>query len=47
MWSLATYTDVKPIIAIDVTEIRGFSKRIVDNIDLSESREYIYRLKKA
>ena len=39
--------DVKPIIAIDATNIRDSFKRIVDNIGLSESREYIYRLKKA
>ena len=47
MWSPATYTDVKPIIAINVIDIRGSFKYIVDNIGLNESREYINRLKKA
>ena len=47
MWSLATYTDVEPVIAMDATDIRGSSKRIVDNAGLNESREYVNRLKKA
>ena len=42
-----TYTDVEPIIAIDVINIRGSFKRIADNAGLNESEEYIHRLKKA
>ena len=47
MWSPATHTDVEPVIAIDATEIRGSSKRTADNAGLSESGEYVHRLKKA
>ena len=35
------------MIAMDAIDIRGSSKRIADNAGLSESGEYIYRLKKA
>ena len=40
-------TNVEPIIAIDVTDIRGFSKRIADSADLNEGGEGVYRLEKA
>lgn len=42
-----THTNVEPVIAIDVIDIRGSFKRTVDNADLNESEEYINRLKKA
>ena len=31
---------------MNVIDIRGFFKRIADNIDLNESEEYVYKLKK-
>ena len=34
------------MIAINVIDIRGSFKRTVDNVDLNESGEYGYRLKK-
>ena len=46
IWSPATYTDVEPVIAIDATDTRGFSKRTADNAGLNEGREDLYRLEK-
>ena len=47
MWSLATYTYVEPMIAMNAIDIRGSFKRTVDNADLNESGESVHRLKKA
>ena len=40
-------TNIEPIIAIDTTDIRGSSKRIVDSIGLNKGGEGIYKLEKA
>lgn len=46
MWSLISLTNIESIIVINVIDIRDFSKRIVDSIDLNKSEEGVYRLKK-
>lgn len=46
MWSSITHTNVELTIVINVIEIRDSFKRIINNVNLSESEEYVHRLKK-
>ena len=46
MWSLISPIDIKSATAIDATNIRRFSKRIVDSSGLNEGGEDIQSLEK-
>ena len=46
MWSSTISIDDKRVIVIDLIDIRGFFKRIVNNVGLYKGEEGVYRLKK-